>query len=102
VRVSNNSSASGSQAVGGTKASSAGAALQPTVPSVGAPADALNVSSTAQFFAVAQAHLAKIPEVRSEKVEALRAKLESDSYHPDAEAVADGIVKEHTPPHREH
>lgn len=60
--------------------------------------DALSVSSTAQFIAVAEAHLAKVPDVRMEKVDALKAKLESDQYNPDGEAVAKGIVKEHTPP----
>jgi negative regulator of flagellin synthesis FlgM len=60
-------------------------------------ADALSVSSSAHFIAVARAHLAKIPDVRVDKVEALRAQLDSDSYSPDGEAVADGIVKDHTP-----
>ena len=60
--------------------------------------DALSVSSTAQFIAVAEAHLAKVPDIRMDKVDALKAKLESDQYNPDGEAVAKGIVKEHTPP----
>jgi len=63
--------------------------------------DALSVSGAAQFVIVARAHLAGVPEIRSERVEALRAKLESDDYHPDGEAVADGIVREHTPPRRD-
>lgn len=62
--------------------------------------DALSVSSTAQFIAVAQAHLAKVPDIRVDKVDALKAQLESDQYNPDGEAVARGIVKEHTPPHK--
>ena len=60
--------------------------------------DALSVSSTAQFIAVAEAHLAKVPDIRMDKVDALKAKLESDQYNPDGEAVAKGIVKEYTPP----
>jgi flagellar biosynthesis anti-sigma factor FlgM len=60
--------------------------------------DALSVSSTAQFIAVAEAHLAKVPDIRMDKVDALKAKLESDQYNPDGEAVAKGIVKEHMPP----
>ena len=52
-------------------------------------------------MAVAQACLAKVPDIRTEKVEELRTQLESDYYHPDGEAVADGLVKEHTPPRRE-
>ncbi|MDR3672238.1 MAG: flagellar biosynthesis anti-sigma factor FlgM [Holophaga sp.] len=60
--------------------------------------DALSVSSSAQFIAVARAELAKIPDVRTDKVNAIKAKLESDEYSPDSEAVADGLVREHTPP----
>ena len=59
--------------------------------------DALSVSGTAQFIAVAQAHLAKVPDIRTDKVDALKARMESDEYHPDGEAVADGLVRDHTP-----
>ena len=65
------------------------------------PGDALSVSSGAHFIAVARAHMAGIPDVRMDKVEALRARLDSDSYNPDGEAVADGLVKEHTPRRQE-
>jgi negative regulator of flagellin synthesis FlgM len=61
-------------------------------------ADALSVSGSAQFLAVARARLAGVPDIRTEKVEAIRAKLDSDDYNPDSEAVADGLVREHTPP----
>jgi negative regulator of flagellin synthesis FlgM len=64
-------------------------------------ADALSVSSGAQFIAAARAHLAGIPDVRQEKVEAIRAKLDADDYNPDGEAVADGLVREHTPARQE-
>jgi negative regulator of flagellin synthesis FlgM len=60
--------------------------------------DALSVSSSAQFIAVARAELAKIPDIRTEKVKAIKAKIDSDDYSPDPEAVADGLVREHTPP----
>jgi negative regulator of flagellin synthesis FlgM len=60
--------------------------------------DALSVSSTAQFIAVAEAHIATIPDIRTEKVDALKAKLDTEQYNPDGEAVAKGIVKEFTPP----
>jgi len=60
--------------------------------------DALSVSSSAHFMAVAQAELARIPDIRMDKVEALKAKIESDDYNPDSEAVAEGLVREHTPP----
>jgi flagellar biosynthesis anti-sigma factor FlgM len=60
--------------------------------------DALSVSSTAQFIAVAEAHLAKVPDIRMEKVGPLKATLDSDQYNPDGEAVAKGIMKDHMPP----
>lgn len=63
-------------------------------------ADALSVSGPAHFMAVARAHLAGIPDVRTAKVAALRARMEADDYNPDGEAVADGLVREHTPPRR--
>lgn len=98
MRVSSKSSSvGGSQSVGSTRqvgtTAPAGAAAAP-----GTVGDALSVSSTAQFIAVAEAVLAKVPEVREAKVEALRAKLGSDSYHPDGEAVADGLVREYMSP----
>lgn len=79
---------------------SSGGAKTPSAGPVAAPAgvsDALNVSSAAQLVAVAQAELARVPDVRTEKVEALRAALEDDRYNPDGEAVADGLIREHRP-----
>jgi flagellar biosynthesis anti-sigma factor FlgM len=63
--------------------------------------DAFSVSAPAQFIAVARARMARIPDIRMAKVEAIRAKLDSEGYHPDGEAVADGLVREHTPPRRD-
>jgi hypothetical protein len=57
----------------------------------------VDVSGPAQFIAVAQAEIAKVPDVRTERVEALRAAIDSEAYHPDGEAVADGLVREHSP-----
>ncbi len=59
--------------------------------------DAVDVSGPAQLIAVAQAEIAKVPDVRTERVEALRAAIDSDGYHPDGEAVAEGLVREHLP-----
>lgn len=60
--------------------------------------DALSVSSTAQFVAVAKVQIASIPDVRQERVDALRMQMDADQYHPDGEAVAEGLLKEHRPP----
>jgi flagellar biosynthesis anti-sigma factor FlgM len=57
----------------------------------------VSVSGVAQLITLAQAEVAQVPEVRTDKVEALRAAIDSDRYHPDGKAVADGIVREHMP-----
>lgn len=66
----------------------------------GQVSDALNVSGTAQFIAVARAHLDKVPDIRHAKVDAIRNQLDRDAYQPDGEAVADGLVREHTTPRK--
>lgn len=100
MKVSSKSSGIGATPqVGGAKASGA---AQPAAPIGATPpaGDAVSVSSTSQFVAVAMAQLALIPDIRSEKVEALKARLDSDDYNPDPEAVAEGLVQQHTPPRR--
>lgn len=95
MRITGKSSVSGSTPV----APSRTAASTPAQPA-GAPApleDSVSVSGGVQLIALAQAEVARLPEVRTEKVEALRAAIDSDRYHPDGEAVADGIVRDHTP-----
>ncbi|BDU73348.1 flagellar biosynthesis anti-sigma factor FlgM [Mesoterricola silvestris] len=97
MRVSIKTGAPGaSQKVGG------GAQPASTGP-VGAPvaADALSVSNGAHFISVARARLEAIPDVRQEKVEAIRARIDADAYNPDGDAVADGLVREHTPVRQE-
>ena len=96
MRISGKPSATGS--VGST-----GSKTPVNAPSSPAPAgqvqasDAVDVSASAQLLAVAQAEVARVPDIRSAKVEALRAAIDSNGYHPDGEAVADGIVREHRP-----
>ncbi len=95
MRITGKSSVSGSPSV----APSRTAASSPAQAS-GAPApleDSVSVSGGVQLIALAQAEVARLPEVRTDKVEALRAAIDSDRYHPDGEAVADGIVRDHTP-----
>ncbi len=95
MRISGKSSGVGStQGVSGSKAPSA------VTPATGAPAvsgDALHVSDASRLMGVAQAVLATVPDVRVDKVEALKAQLDTDSYSPDGEAVADGLIREHVP-----
>jgi len=103
MRISSKTGSTGpSSSVGGAKPVGGAFTSGPTAITgpIGA-GDALSVSSTAHFIAVAEAQLAKVPDIRMDKVEALKAKLDSDDYHPAGEAVADGIVKDHTPPRRD-
>ena len=46
-------------------------------------------------MAVAHEVLAVTPDIRAEKVEALKNQLDSDAYHPDGTAVAEGLIREH-------
>lgn len=95
MRISGKPSVSGSGPAAPSRTPSPTPAPQAVVQ---APSgDAFSVSGTAQLLAVAEAEAARVPEVRTEKVEALKAAIDSDRYHPDGEAVADGIVREHMP-----
>ncbi len=101
MRVSSKSSSVGStQSVGASKPMASGPA--PVAQSLAAHevGDALKVSGTAQFIAVARARIAAVPDIRTAKVDAIKAKLDSNTYHPDGEAVADSLVREHTPTRR--
>lgn len=100
MRVSGKTGGAGSSQ-GVSKASSASTPqVAASGPSMGV-GDDLSVSNTASFITVVQARIAKLPDVRASRVEALRAKLESDDYHPDGDAVAEGLVRDYTPPRNE-
>ena len=94
MRVSGKAGSIGStQSVTGSKPS----ATPASAPVASASAtDAVQVSSAARLVAVAQAALAGVPDIRMEKVEAIKNQLDADSYNPDGEAVAEGLIKEHT------
>lgn len=93
MRISGKQGSVGSiQGVGGSKGSSTPAA---TPVSAAQPSDALQVSSAARLVAVAQEALATVPDIRTDKVEALKSQMDADSYHPDGEAVAEGLIREH-------
>lgn len=101
MRVGSKSSGVGTaQGIGSAKGSAAGGSSLASVSALSGP-DALSVSGTAHFIAIARAHLARIPDIRTAKVAAIKSKLDQDEYHPDGEAVADGLVKAYTEPRRE-
>lgn len=93
MRISGKPGGVGStQGVGGAKAP---AASGPAPVSQAPAADAVQVSSEARLVAVAHEVLAVVPDIRTDRVEALRNQLEADAYNPDGEAVADGLIREH-------
>lgn len=55
--------------------------------------DKVEISSTARDMQVAMKALADLPEVRSEKVEAVRSQLSSGKYKVDAEALVDKLFE---------
>jgi len=93
MRISGKPSGVGStQSATGPKTS--GAPASAPVASVSG-SDAVQVSSEARLVAVAQEALAVVPDIRMEKVEAIKVQLDADAYNPDGEAVAEGLIKEH-------
>lgn len=93
MRISGKSGAVGStQGVSGPRPASA-SALSPATPV--ASTDALQVSAAARLVAVAQEALAGVPDIRTEIVENIKGQMDSDTYHPDGKAVADGLIREH-------
>jgi negative regulator of flagellin synthesis FlgM len=93
MRISGKPGGVGStQSVTGSKPSAASASTP--VASVSA-SDAVQVSSAARLVAVAQQALAVVPDIRMDKVEAIKTQLDADDYNPDGEAVAEGLIKEH-------
>lgn len=81
-----------SQSVSGPKSSGTpGSATVAPAPA----SDAVQVSSAARLMAVAQEALVGVPDIRLGKVEAIKNQLDADTYHPDGEAVAEGLIREH-------
>jgi|ERR1035438_4007802 negative regulator of flagellin synthesis FlgM len=93
MRVSGKPGGVGStQSVSGSRPSATPAAT-PVAPA--SASDAVQVSSAARLVAVAQQALAVVPDIRMDKVEAIKTQLDANDYHPDGEAVAEGLIKEH-------
>lgn len=51
--------------------------------------DELQLSSGAKFHQIAMAELKKIPDIREEKVAAIKASIESGTYKVDSKAIAE-------------
>lgn len=98
MRITGKSGGVGStQSVTGAKGAATGPSAAGSIAPVGSASgvDALQVSSEARLVAVAQEALAVVPDIRMEKVGAIRSQMDADSYNPDGEAVAEGLLKEH-------
>jgi len=67
-----------------------------------AMSDEVSVSSTAQRAAGIRQKLADIPDVRTSKLKAIQSQIDSNTYHPDSEVIADRILREHTQQHSGH
>jgi len=93
MRISGKSGSTGSiQSVTGSK-STGPTGLAPVAPT--SASDAVQVSSAARLVAVAYEALAVVPDIRLDKVEAIKNQLDAEAYNPDGKAVAEGLVKEH-------
>ena len=56
--------------------------------------DAVKVSERAANIGRLAARASELPDVRQEKVDALRERIQSGSYNPKASEIADAVIKE--------
>ena len=56
--------------------------------------DQVDVSSSNEQMGIIKAELDKIPDVRMDEVQALKAEVEAGTYHRDAADIADAILRE--------
>jgi|APFre7841882654_1041346.scaffolds.fasta_scaffold373053_1 negative regulator of flagellin synthesis FlgM len=64
--------------------------------------EAIKVSSEAWLVAVAQETLAVVPDIRMEKMKAIKNQLDANTYNPDGEAVVEGLIKDNMANGRQH
>lgn len=55
--------------------------------------DELQLSSSAKFHQIAMAELKNVPDVREDKVAAIKASIESGTYRVDSKAIAEKMYK---------
>ncbi|MCS6860469.1 MAG: flagellar biosynthesis anti-sigma factor FlgM [Abditibacteriales bacterium] len=70
-----------------------GKPVDPSSVSNEVPSDAVNLSPDARLVALAHQILSQMPEVRAERVTALRQQVESGQYQVDSDRVASKIVE---------
>lgn len=59
-----------------------------------APKDSVDLSQEARILAGIRKRLSETPDVRHDKVEALKQAIENGTYRPSAEDIADAILRE--------
>lgn len=59
----------------------------------GAPADRVEISGEAKEYQQLNQVIASLPEVRSERVAALQQKIETGSYHPQSDEIAEKLIR---------
>jgi negative regulator of flagellin synthesis FlgM len=69
-----------------------GKPVEPSSASSEVKSDAVNLSPDARLVALAHQILSKMPEVRAEKVAALRQQVESGQYRIDSDSIASKVV----------
>ena len=57
--------------------------------------DIVDISGKSELFSAAKKEIDKIPEIRGEKVESLKEKIDSGEYKIDEGKIADRIIKDH-------
>ena len=82
-----------------SKTGSANGAKIPDQSSVGRTEDATDLSSDLQKVQQLKAQLAHLPDVRQEKVEALKKAVQSGTYEVDAGKIADAMLSDLAGPH---
>jgi len=58
--------------------------------------DTVKLSSAHGEVQTLAASLRNVPEIRTERVQALQQRVQSGQYHPDSKKVADAIIKDHS------
>lgn len=58
--------------------------------------DTVSISRKHQEVQTLAANLANVPEVRAERIGALRQKVQSGNYHPDSGEIADSLIADHS------
>jgi negative regulator of flagellin synthesis FlgM len=94
MRIDPQIPASESSATSAVNDSKSGAAKTAQAPSVGEPSDTVQLSSNQATVSKLVEQSSQVPDVRTERVAALRSQVQSGQYRPSNEQVAGAIVND--------